>query len=106
MFVLQLQKNYSNIINNVIYETIEDHLISSDTLTMEDNQMIKFGSTQEQKNRELMDKLLRRGQKEFSEFLVALREENAELADQIRNTEVTSKDVLTFQTCFKQSDGI
>ncbi|XP_063440026.1 uncharacterized protein LOC134721151 [Mytilus trossulus] len=106
MYVLQLQKNYSNIINNVIYETIEDHLISSDTLTMEDNQMIKFGSTQEQKNRELMDKLLRRGEKEFREFLVALRDENAELADQIRNTEVTSKDILTFQTCFKQSDGI
>ncbi|XP_052061242.1 uncharacterized protein LOC127701418 isoform X4 [Mytilus californianus] len=106
VFVVQLQKNYSNIINNVMYETIEDHLMASDVLTIEDNQMVKSGSTQEQKNRELMDKLLRRGEKEFTEFLTALRVDNAELADQIEKTEVTSRNISTIQSCYKQSEGI
>ncbi|CAC5412533.1 unnamed protein product [Mytilus coruscus] len=106
VFVVQLQKNYSNIINNVMYETIEDHLMASDVLTIEDNQMVKSGSTQEQKNRELMDKLLRRGEKQFTEFLTALRGDNAELADQIEKTEVTSRDISTIQSCYRQSEGI
>ncbi|CAC5377384.1 unnamed protein product [Mytilus coruscus] len=99
VFIVQLQKNYSNVINNVMYETIADHLISSDVLTIEDSQMVNSCSTQQQKNRVLMDMLLRRGKKESTEFLKALRGDNAELADQIEKTAVTSRDILTIQSC-------
>lgn len=86
-----------------MFDTIEDHLIANDVLTIEDSQMINACPAQQQKSREVMDKLLRRGKKEFTEFLKALREENAELADQIETTAVTSRDLSTIQICYKQS---
>ncbi|CAC5404120.1 unnamed protein product [Mytilus coruscus] len=102
-FMVKLQKNYSNVIDNVMYETIEDHLIESDVLTIEDSQMVNACPTQQQKNRVLMDKLLRKSEKVFIEFMKALREDQAELADQIEKTEVSSRDISTIQNCYKQT---
>ncbi|XP_052096542.1 uncharacterized protein LOC127731746 [Mytilus californianus] len=103
MYKVRLQKNYSNIIDSIQHEKIVDHLISRDALTIADSQMINACPAQIQKNRKLMDILLHESEHEFIEFIKALREDSvyAELADEIENTTVASRDISTIKSCFK-----
>ncbi|XP_063438358.1 uncharacterized protein LOC134719283 [Mytilus trossulus] len=103
MYKVRLQKNYSKIIDNIQHEAIVDHLISRDVLTIAESQMINACPAQIQKNRKLMDILLHGSEHVFIEFIKALREDSvyAELADKIENTAVASRDISTFQSCFK-----
>ncbi|VDI47625.1 Hypothetical predicted protein [Mytilus galloprovincialis] len=103
MYKVRLQKNYSKIIDNIQHETIVDHLISRDVLTIAESQMINACPAQIQKNRKLMDILLHGSEHAFNEFLKALREDSvyAELADKIENTTVGSRDISTINGCFK-----
>ncbi|VDI40873.1 Hypothetical predicted protein [Mytilus galloprovincialis] len=103
MYKVRLQKNYSKIIDNIQHETIVDHLISRDVLTIADSQMINACPAQIQKNRKLMDILLHGSEHVFIEFLKALREDSvySELADEIENTTVASRDISTINGCFK-----
>ncbi|VDI76438.1 Hypothetical predicted protein [Mytilus galloprovincialis] len=100
MYKVRLQKNYSKIINNIQHETIVDHLISRDVLTIADSQMINACPAQIQKNRKLMDILLHGSEHVFIEFLKALREDSvySELADEIENTTVASRDISTIKS--------
>ena len=103
MYKVRLQKNYSKIIDNIQHETIIDHLISRDVLTIADSQMINACPAQIQKNRKLMDILLHGSEQVFNEFLKALREDSvySELADEIEITTVASRDISTIQSCFR-----
>ncbi|XP_063438433.1 uncharacterized protein LOC134719355 [Mytilus trossulus] len=103
VYKVRLQKNYSKIIDSIHHETIVDHLISRDVLTIADSQMINAYPAQIQKNRKLMDILLHGSEHAFIEFLKALREdfEYTELADEIENTTVASRDISTIKSCFK-----
>ena len=103
MYRVRLQKNYSNIIDCINHEKIVDHLISCDILTMADSQMINACPAQIQKNRKLMDILLHGSEKGFIEFLKSLREDSVhtELADEIENTPVASRDLSSIQGCYK-----
>ena len=103
MYKVRLQKNYSNLIDSLHHEKIVDHLISRDVLTIADSQMINAFPAQIQKNRKLIDILLHRNENGFLEFLNALREDSVytELADKIENTTVASRDISTYQSCFK-----
>ncbi|XP_076088218.1 uncharacterized protein LOC143058629 [Mytilus galloprovincialis] len=103
VYRVRLQKNYSNIIDCINHEKIVDHLISRDILTIADSQMINACPAQIQKNRKLMDILLHGSEKGFIEFLKALREDSVttELADEIENTLVTSRNISTIHSCYK-----
>ncbi|VDI37628.1 Hypothetical predicted protein [Mytilus galloprovincialis] len=103
VYRVRLQKNYSNIIDCINHEKIVDHLISFDILTIADSQMINACPAQIQKNRKLMDILLHGNEKGFFEFLKSLREDSVhtELADEIENTQVSSRDLSTIQGCYK-----
>ncbi|VDI02013.1 Hypothetical predicted protein [Mytilus galloprovincialis] len=103
VYRVRLQKNYSNIVHCINHEKIVDHLISCDILTIADSQMINACPAQIQKNRKLMDILLHGSEKGFIEFLKALREDSVttELADEIENTLVTSRNISTMQGCYK-----
>ncbi|CAG2244110.1 unnamed protein product [Mytilus edulis] len=65
VYKVRLQKNYSKIIDNIQHETIVDHLISRDVLTIADSQMINACPAQIQKNRKLIDILLHRSENGF-----------------------------------------
>ncbi|XP_063437036.1 uncharacterized protein LOC134718447 [Mytilus trossulus] len=103
VYKVRLQKNYSKIIDSIQHETIVDHLISRDVLTIADSQMINAYPAQIQKNRKLMDILLHGSEHAFIEFLKALREDSeyTELADEIENTTVASRDISSIKSCFK-----
>ncbi|XP_052080427.1 uncharacterized protein LOC127718447 [Mytilus californianus] len=103
VYRVRLQKNYSNIISCIDHENIVDQLISCDILTIADRQMINACPAQIQKNRKLMDMLLHGSEKGFMEFLKTLRDDYVytELADEIENTPVVSRDLSTLQGCYK-----
>ncbi|XP_063412346.1 uncharacterized protein LOC134695085 [Mytilus trossulus] len=103
VYRVRLQKNYSNIIDCINHEKIVDHLISRDILTIADSQMINACPAQIQKNRKLMDILLHGSEKGYNEFLNSLQEDSVhtELADEIENTPVSSRDLSTMQGCYK-----
>ncbi|CAG2254618.1 unnamed protein product [Mytilus edulis] len=102
MFKVRLQKNYSNIIDNIHHDNIGDQLISHDVLTTAESERINACPANIEKIRKLMDILLHGSENGFIEFLKALREESVytELADEIENTTVSSRDISTMQSCF------
>lgn len=108
-YKVRLQKNYSEIICNIIHEFIVDRLIECDVLSIEDRQKIEAGQSQKEKNRKLMDNLLhiRECKKGYIEFIKALRADSAytDLAGQIDNTKVTSNDLLNFDRCYKSPEN-
>lgn len=106
VYKARLQKNYSSIIASIIPKDIVDYLITCDVLTIGDGQIIDHCESEGQKNRKLMDKLLRTSEEGFGDFLKALREdtEYKDLADQIENTKVTHVDISTIQSCNKYTD--
>ncbi|VDI77144.1 Hypothetical predicted protein [Mytilus galloprovincialis] len=99
---VRLQKNYVDIISTIKHEAIVDHLISSEVFTIDDQQTIEACPAQTEKNRKLMDRLLHCGEKCFIEFLNALRSDEiyADLANQIKQTDVTSIDIATLNGCY------
>ncbi|XP_063436882.1 uncharacterized protein LOC134718317 [Mytilus trossulus] len=103
LYKVRLQKNYLKVITDIQHENIVDHLISREVVSVDDGKKIESGKTPQEKNRNLMDMLLRKNEQGFNEFLKALRKDSiyADLADQIEKTEVTSTDMATLYKCFK-----
>lgn len=89
------------IVNDITCDTVLDCLIEDDVLSFDDLQVINACPTELQKNRKLMDKLLRRSEKAFNAFLSALRNDYEECVHIIEKTNVTDYDVSTFQSCIK-----
>ncbi|XP_076110165.1 uncharacterized protein LOC143078971 [Mytilus galloprovincialis] len=103
LYKVRLQKNYVKVITNIQHESIVDHLISKEILSVDEGKWIECGKTPKEKNRTLMDMLLRKNEQGFNEFLKALRKDSiyAYLAEQIEKTEVTSTDMATLHKCLK-----
>ncbi|CAG2210994.1 unnamed protein product [Mytilus edulis] len=103
LYKVRLQKNYLKVITDIQHESIVDHLISREVLSVDDGKKIESGKNPQEKNRNLMDMLLRKNEQGFNEFLKALRKDSiyADLADQIEKTEVTSTDMATLHKCLK-----
>ncbi|XP_063398781.1 uncharacterized protein LOC134683422 [Mytilus trossulus] len=103
LYKVRLQKNYLKVISDIQHESIVDHLISREVVSVDDGKKIESGKTPQEKNRILMDMLLRKNEQGFNEFLKALRKDSmyADLAEQIEKTEVTSTDMATLHKCLK-----
>ncbi|XP_063436933.1 uncharacterized protein LOC134718366 [Mytilus trossulus] len=103
LYKVRLQKNYVKVITDIQHESIVDHLISREVVSVDDGKKIESGKTPQEKNRNLMDMLLRKNEQAFNEFLKALRKDSiyAYLAEQIEKTEVTSTDMATLHKCLK-----
>ncbi|XP_076080543.1 uncharacterized protein LOC143051536 isoform X1 [Mytilus galloprovincialis] len=100
---VRIQKNYLKIITDIQPESIVDHLISKQVMSNDDGKKIESGKTPQEKNRTLIDMLLRKKEQGFIEFLKALRKDHvyADLADQIEKTLVTSTDISILRKCLK-----
>ncbi|XP_076080545.1 uncharacterized protein LOC143051537 [Mytilus galloprovincialis] len=103
LYKVRLQKNYLKVITDIQHDSIVDHLITRDVVSVDDGKKIESGKTPQEKNRMLMDMLLRKNEQGFNEFLKALQKDSiyADLADQIEKTEVTSTDMATLYKCLK-----
>ncbi|XP_063438208.1 uncharacterized protein LOC134719161 [Mytilus trossulus] len=103
LYKVRLQKNYLMVITNIQHENIVDHLISREVLSVDDGKKIESGKTPQERNRNLMDMLLRKNEQGYNEFLKALKKDSiyVDLAEQIEKTEVTSTDITTLHSCFK-----
>ncbi|VDI25059.1 Hypothetical predicted protein [Mytilus galloprovincialis] len=103
LYKVRLQKNYLKIITNIQHENIVDHLIARQVVSVDDGKKIESGKTPQEKNRNLMDMMLRKNEMGFYEFIKALRKDSvyADLADQIEKTDVTSRDMATLRKCLK-----
>jgi hypothetical protein len=82
---------------------INDHLISKEILTVDDRQVIEASPAQSDKNRKLLEILLKGAQNGLDEFLVALRldEGYTDLAERIEKTNVEPAEITRLQNCFK-----
>ncbi|CAC5410008.1 unnamed protein product [Mytilus coruscus] len=103
LYKVRLQKNYLKIITDIQHDSIVDHLITSDVVSVDDGKKIESGKTPQEKNRNLMNILLHKDERGFNEFLKALRKDSiyADLADQIEKTEVTRTDMANLHKCLK-----
>ncbi|VDI02958.1 Hypothetical predicted protein [Mytilus galloprovincialis] len=103
LYKVRLQKNYLKVITDIQHESIVDHLITKEVVSVDDGKKIESGKTPQEKNRNLMDMLLRKNEQGFNEFIKALRKDSvyADLADQIEKTDVTSRDMATLRKCLK-----
>ncbi|CAC5426138.1 unnamed protein product [Mytilus coruscus] len=103
LYKVRLQKNYIKIITDIQHESIVDYLITKQVMSVDDGKKIESGKTPQEKNRTLMDMILRKKEQAFIEFLKALRKDRvyADLADQIENTTVTSREIEILTTCYK-----
>ncbi|CAC5420855.1 unnamed protein product [Mytilus coruscus] len=84
-YKVRLQKNYSLIVSSIKHDDIVDHLITNDVLSVDEKEKIEKGHSQKEKNRQLMDLLLHKSEKGYTEFLQALQVDPAYtyLAEQI-----------------------
>ena len=82
---------------------INDHLISKEILTVDDRQVIEASPAQSDKNRKLLEILLKGAQNGLDEFLVALRldEGYTDLAERIEKTNVEPAEITRLQNCFQ-----
>ncbi|XP_052065512.1 uncharacterized protein LOC127705231 isoform X3 [Mytilus californianus] len=103
LYKVRLQKNYLKVITDIQHESIVDHLISREVVSVDDGKKIESGKSPQEKNRTLMDMLLRKNERGFNEFLKALRKDSiySDLADQIEKTEVTPTDMGILYKCLK-----
>ncbi|XP_071122876.1 uncharacterized protein [Mytilus edulis] len=103
LYKVRLQKNYLKIITSIHHKNIVDHLISREVVSIDEGEKIETGKTTQEKNRTLMTLLFRKHEQGYIEFLTALRKDSvyADLADEIENTAVTSRDMSTLHTCYK-----
>ncbi|CAG2203164.1 unnamed protein product [Mytilus edulis] len=72
LYKVRLQKNYLKVITDIQHDSIVDHLITRDVVSVDDGKKIESGKTPQEKNRTLMDMLLRKNEQGFNEFLKAL----------------------------------
>ncbi|XP_076084167.1 uncharacterized protein LOC143054960 [Mytilus galloprovincialis] len=88
------------------FKWIVDHLTFFGMLKNEESKKIKKRSSNEEKNRKLMEILLNGGEDHYDKFLDALNAfgEYQELAKLIHNTEVKSEDKELIQNCTKRSN--
>ncbi|CAG2242964.1 unnamed protein product [Mytilus edulis] len=68
LYKVRLQKNYVDIISTIKHDSIVDHLISCELLTIDDRQTIEACAAQTGKNRKLMDQLLHCGRNAIQNF--------------------------------------
>ncbi|XP_071123587.1 uncharacterized protein [Mytilus edulis] len=103
LYKVRLQKNYLKIITSIHHKNIVDHLISREVVSIDEGEKIETGKTTQEKNRTLMTLLFRKHEQGYIEFLTALGKDSvyADLADEIENTAVTSRDMSTLHTCYK-----
>ena len=82
---------------------INDHLISKEILTVDDRQVIEASPAQSDKNRKLLERLLKDAQNGLDELLVALRldEGYTDLAERLEQTNVEPAEITRLQNCFK-----
>ncbi|XP_071143952.1 uncharacterized protein [Mytilus edulis] len=88
------------------FKWIVDHLMFIDMLKEGESKKIKKQSSNEEKNRTLMEILLNGDEDHYNQFLEALNafKEYQELAMLIQNTEVTSEDRELVHNCTKRID--
>ena len=104
---VRIQKNYDKLVHGMSSTaTIVDQLLSDEVLDTDDSIEILSKVVPSEMNRSLIEKIRDRAQ--YDKFIAALRDDsvNAELADDIGQTQVTEEDldVLQSQTgyyCFK-----
>jgi len=104
---VRIQKNYYKLVHGMSSTAaIVDQLISDEVLNTDDSSEILSNVDPSEMNRSLIKKIRDRAQ--YDKFIAALRDDsvNAELADDIDQTDVTQHDmdVLQSQTgyyCFK-----
>ncbi|XP_071122490.1 uncharacterized protein [Mytilus edulis] len=103
LYKVRLQKNYLKVITGIQHEDIVDHLISREVVSVDEWEKIESGKTTQEKNRNVMDIMLRKTEQGFNEFIKALRKDSvyADLADQIEKTDITSRDMATLRKCLK-----
>ncbi|XP_076116865.1 uncharacterized protein LOC143084338 [Mytilus galloprovincialis] len=103
LYKVRLQKNYLKVITSIQHANIVDHLISREVVSVDEWEKIESGKTTQEKNRNVMDIMLRKTEQDFNEFIKALRKDSvyADLADQIEKTDVTSRDMATLRKCLK-----
>lgn len=90
-------KNFPDIVKELKHDNIVDALISESIITTDDLERINVKVTQSDKNRELINILLKGPPNGYLIFIQALRNDPAYewLADQIENTAVTRNVPLT-----------
>ncbi|XP_071143958.1 uncharacterized protein [Mytilus edulis] len=86
------------------FKWIIDHLTFFDMLKNEESKKIKKQSSNEEKNRKLMEILLNGGEDQYDKFLEALNafDKYQKLAKIIQNTKVTTEDKKFYQNCTKR----
>ena len=98
---VRIQKNYDKLVHGMSSTaTIVDQLLSDEVLDTDDSIEILSKVVPSEMNRNLIEKI--RDRTQYDKFIAALRDDsvNAELADDIEQTDVTEHDmdVLQFQT--------
>lgn len=88
---------------NIHRKCLVDQLVSSNVLNEMEGDLIKNGSSNEEKNRTLIGILLCAEKDHYDNFLAILRSstEYNGLADLIENTDVTDDDRIKFQNCYQ-----
>lgn len=88
------------------FECIVDHLKFIKVLTDDESAEIQIQTSDEEKNRKLMEILLNGGEDHYDKFLEALNafKKYKDLAKTIKSTNVTTDDKKFFQNCIERSD--
>ena len=99
LYKVRLQKNYKNIILNIIHTRILDHLIEQEVLSPDDGESINNCPTRIMQNRMLVTFLIQSEEECYRKFLEALRDDEVykELADGIENTNIKEDEVIMFR---------
>lgn len=95
-----MQKNFKILVYQLATaESIVDHLISVEIMSLEDQAEICAKITKAQKNRLLLTKLMYKDAAAFESFISILKEDTCyeELARRIERTEVTNEDMILLQ---------
>ncbi|XP_063396717.1 uncharacterized protein LOC134681168 [Mytilus trossulus] len=102
---VKLQKNYKMFVHGVDSKTdIADHLYQSDVLNTEEKEEICNSSlTQQESNRLLYNKLIRKGGDAYTHLLEAVRHgEYEDVASEMENTELSDQDIQLCQIGMKK----
>ncbi|XP_063448233.1 uncharacterized protein LOC134727775 [Mytilus trossulus] len=102
---VKLQKNYMMFVHGVDSKTdIADHLYQSDVLSTEEKEEICNSSlTQQESNRLLYNKLIRKGGDAYTHLLEAVRHgEYQDVASEMENTELSDQEIQLCQIGMKK----
>ncbi|CAG2200308.1 ANKRD50 [Mytilus edulis] len=106
---VKLQKNYMMFVHGVDSKTdIADHLYQSDVLSTEEKEEICNSSlTQQESNRLLYNKLIRKGGEAFTHLLGAVKHgKYQDVASEIEKTELSDKDIQLCQIDISSHDEV